>query len=46
MKDAVRKHDALMRTVIEANGGYVFKTIGDAVCTAFARSENAAGSAT
>ena len=28
--------DALLRAVIEAHGGYVFKTVGDAFCAAFA----------
>src|SRR5579864_7218039 len=35
MKAAVAQHDALMRDAIEANGGYVFKTVGDAFCAAF-----------
>jgi predicted ATPase/class 3 adenylate cyclase len=41
MQDAVRRHDALMRTAIAENDGYVFKTIGDAFCAAFARPEDA-----
>jgi predicted ATPase/class 3 adenylate cyclase len=41
MQDAVRRHDALMRTAIAAHDGYVFKTIGDAFCAAFARPEDA-----
>ncbi len=36
MQEAVRRHDELMRAAIERNGGYVFKTIGDAFCAAFA----------
>jgi len=35
MKAAVARHDALMRAAIEAHGGYVFKTVGDAFCAAF-----------
>ena len=35
MQAALARHDALLRTVIEANGGYVFKTVGDAFCAAF-----------
>ena len=35
MKAAVARHDALMRAEIEAHGGYVFKTVGDAFCAAF-----------
>ena len=41
MQDAVRRHDALMRAAIAAHDGYVFKTIGDAFCAAFARPEDA-----
>ncbi len=41
MQDAVRRHDALMRTAIAQHDGYVFKTIGDAFCAAFARPEDA-----
>ena len=36
MQQAIRRHDELMRAAIEHNGGYVFKTIGDAFCAAFA----------
>jgi predicted ATPase/class 3 adenylate cyclase len=35
MQDAVLRHDAIVRAAIEARGGYVFKTIGDAFCAAF-----------
>lgn len=35
MKVALARHDALMREAIEANGGVIFKTIGDAFCAAF-----------
>ncbi|MFN2462011.1 MAG: adenylate/guanylate cyclase domain-containing protein, partial [Candidatus Velthaea sp.] len=45
MQTAVRRHDALMRTAIEAHGGYVFKTIGDAFCAVFWRPEEAMGAA-
>ncbi len=41
MQDAVRRHDALMQTAITKHDGYVFKTIGDAFCAAFARPEDA-----
>lgn len=41
MQAAVRRHDALMRSAIESNGGYIFKTIGDAFCAAFRSSEEA-----
>ena len=35
MRDALRRHDAIVRAAIEARRGYVFKTIGDAFCAAF-----------
>jgi predicted ATPase/class 3 adenylate cyclase len=41
MQDAVRRHDALVRSAIERHGGFVFKTIGDAFCASFARPEDA-----
>ena len=45
MQAALRRHDAIVRAAIETHGGYVFKTIGDAFCAAFARAEDAAASA-
>src|SRR5262245_60175002 len=36
MAAALERHDALLCQVIEAHGGYVFKTVGDAFCAAFA----------
>src|SRR5919201_2818737 len=35
MKGAVERHDAIMREAIEANGGFVFRTEGDAFRAAF-----------
>jgi predicted ATPase/class 3 adenylate cyclase len=35
MRDALRRHDEILRAEIEARRGYVFKTIGDAFCAAF-----------
>ena len=35
MSAALARHDALMRTAIEARAGHVFKTMGDAFCAAF-----------
>lgn len=35
MQVALARHDALLRIAIQANQGYVFKTIGDAFCAAF-----------
>lgn len=40
MQDALQRHDMLLRTAIEAHGGRVFKTIGDAFCAVFARGED------
>jgi predicted ATPase/class 3 adenylate cyclase len=36
MRDALRRHDEILRSEIEAHRGYVFKTIGDEFCAAFA----------
>jgi len=36
MRDALRRHDEILRSEIETHGGAVFKTIGDAFCAAFA----------
>jgi predicted ATPase/class 3 adenylate cyclase len=36
MARALRRHDELLRTAIGEAGGYVFKTVGDAFCAAFA----------
>ena len=41
MENAVRRHDHLMQEAITANGGHVFKTVGDAFCAAFSRPEYA-----
>jgi predicted ATPase/class 3 adenylate cyclase/Tfp pilus assembly protein PilF len=41
MASAIARHDALLRSVIEERNGYVFKTIGDAFCAAFARPQDA-----
>src|SRR5215210_1212906 len=35
MQAAIARHDFLLREAIEAQGGYVFKTVGDAFCAAF-----------
>ncbi len=35
MKAAVREHEDLIRAAIGAHNGYVFKTMGDALCAAF-----------
>jgi predicted ATPase/class 3 adenylate cyclase len=36
MAQALRRHDELLSTAIGRVGGYVFKTVGDAFCAAFA----------
>jgi predicted ATPase/class 3 adenylate cyclase len=41
MQAAIRRHDEIVRSAIVDRGGYVFKTIGDAFCTAFARPDDA-----
>ncbi|MBV8066726.1 MAG: adenylate/guanylate cyclase domain-containing protein [Candidatus Eremiobacteraeota bacterium] len=35
MRDALRRHDRILRARLESCGGYVFKTVGDAFCAAF-----------
>ena len=35
MKAALARHGEILRAAIEAHGGYVFKTVGDAFCAAF-----------
>ena len=41
MSDALQKHDRLLRTAIEASGGYVFTTAGDAFCAVFSSAKGA-----
>jgi class 3 adenylate cyclase/tetratricopeptide (TPR) repeat protein len=41
MQDAVRRHDAILRAAIGERGGNVFKTMGDAFFSAFARPHDA-----
>jgi predicted ATPase/class 3 adenylate cyclase len=45
MSEALRKHDELIRSAVEANGGHVFKTVGDAFYAVFARPSDAAAAA-
>src|SRR5436305_13455325 len=35
MSSALQRHDAIMRSAIEEQEGYVFKSMGDAFCAAF-----------
>lgn len=44
-RDAVRRHHNLLRGAVEAHGGVVFETVGDAVYAAFARPTDAVAAA-
>jgi class 3 adenylate cyclase len=44
-RDAVRRHHALLEQAVEAHGGVVFETAGDAVYAAFARPADAVAAA-
>ncbi len=41
MAAALRRHDEIMRQSIKQAGGYVFKTVGDSFCAAFAAAPSA-----
>jgi class 3 adenylate cyclase len=45
MPQALARHDAILRGVVEAHDGVVFKTVGDAICTAFASTPQAISAA-
>lgn len=45
MKAALGRHDTLLKQVIETHQGYVFKTVGDAFCAAFATAARALAAA-
>jgi predicted ATPase/class 3 adenylate cyclase len=45
MPEGLRRHDDLLRTAIEARGGHVFKTVGDAFCGVFSRAPDAVAAA-
>ncbi|MBC7805228.1 MAG: adenylate/guanylate cyclase domain-containing protein [Akkermansiaceae bacterium] len=36
MREALSRHDALVRDAVESSSGVVFRTVGDAFCSAFA----------
>jgi class 3 adenylate cyclase len=36
MREALHRHDGLIRDAVESSGGAVFRTVGDAFCCAFA----------
>ena len=41
MQCALARHDEIMKSIVESHGGYVFKTVGDACCAAFASAPKA-----
>jgi class 3 adenylate cyclase len=45
MAQALRSHDDVLRRAIEQVAGYVFKTVGDAFCAAFADADSASSPA-
>ena len=45
MRPALARHDEVLRSAIEAHGGHVFKTVGDAFCAAFPTAPEALGAA-
>lgn len=45
MRLALARHDAILRSAIEAAGGTVFKTVGDAFCAVFSGATEAAAAA-
>ena len=45
MAAALKRHDRILRTAIEDASGFVFKTVGDAFCAAFATPQQAAAAA-
>ena len=46
MSASLLVHDAILRTAIEGNGGYVFTTAGDSFAAAFAKASDAVRAAT
>jgi predicted ATPase/class 3 adenylate cyclase len=45
MAEALARHDVVVRAAIAACGGHIFKTVGDAFCSAFADARDAAAAA-
>ena len=45
MAVALARHDTLLRAAVHDGGGYVFKTVGDAICAAFATAHEALAAA-
>src|SRR3989475_11037118 len=45
MREALARHHVLIREAIEADAGFVFKTVGDGCCAAFATAPEAVAAA-
>src|SRR5688572_230503 len=45
MRDALAEHDEVLRSAIEAHGGWLFKNTGDGVCAAFSVAADAVAAA-
>jgi predicted ATPase/class 3 adenylate cyclase len=45
MREALRRHDEIVRACVESRGGHVFKTVGDACYAAFWRAPDAVAAA-
>lgn len=45
MRQALKRHDAVLRSVFEAHSGYVFKTVGDGFYVAFTQADQALAAA-
>ncbi len=45
MPIALERHNQILRRAMESHGGFVFKTVGDAFCVAFASAPNAMAAA-
>lgn len=45
MERALVRHDEIVRSAVEAQGGYVFSTAGDGFCAAFVRADEAVDAA-
>src|SRR5689334_16084633 len=45
MRDALARHDEILRAAIDSHGGYVVKTTGDGFHAAFATADSAVGAA-
>ncbi len=45
LNESIEKHNSILKSAIESNGGFVFRIVGDAFNAAFANSENAVNAA-